>query len=637
MGQDRQAAERPEQPTLHGQRGVPERGPYIVRRVAIPGRGATPGNSWLRARHLLPGDTRARAALGYLGAVAGVAAATGVIALIHRAVFFKNISLIYLLVVLWLAAVFGRGPAILASCLSFVAYDYFFIQPLHVLTVSDPTEWLSLFALLATSLVLGQHTAAIQARAREARESQARTATLYAASQLIVSTQDQQRLLELLAERMVAVFRSGGVEACAIVLPDERDQAAMGATFPAGGPLADALSLARRERQAQAATALHQGSAGGSAVAVAREDAEQDGVAFYLPLKSTRGIVGALGVAGSPALRRLVAGFAPALSPALASGTATPQPVVAAQDPQVTLFAAFCDQIALALDQIALRREIIHTEVLRESDQLKTALLGSVTHDLRTPLAAIQAAAGSLLDESTPWSEAERRAFAETIESSAERLTRLVSNLLDLSRLEAGVLVPERRWYPLADVIAPVLDRLELAGHTAGCAVTVDLPDDLPLAFIDHAQIEQVLTNLIENAIKYSPPTAPIAVRARALAEPPALEVRVVDRGIGIPSGEARAIFDKFYRVQHVELPWSSGRPPTGTGLGLAICAGIIQAHGGRIWAEGTPGGGATLAFTLPLPAEGGAAPSSQALREQPDSPAPVAPAHSGRKERGHA
>jgi two-component system sensor histidine kinase KdpD len=322
-------------------------------------------------------------------------------------------------------------------------------------------------------------------------------------------------------------------------------------------------------------------------------------VVFYVPLRSVRGTVGVLGVAGTSGVRSLVSGM---VNRSVAQGSSMAD--AAGQDPQVTLFAAFCDQIALALDHIALQREAIHAEAVLESDRLKTALLGSVTHDLRTPLAAIQAAAGSLLDESVDWSQADRRTFAETIETSAERLTRLVSNLLDLSRMEAGVYTPERRWYPLGDVIGAVLDRLDLAGRTAGRRIDIDLPDDLPLAFLDHAQMEQVLTNLIENAIKYSPPGSPIRIQARAIGEPRHIEVRVVDQGIGIPEEELKAIFDKFYRVQHVDLPWEHGRPPTGTGLGLAICAGIIQAHGGRIWAESTPGQGSMFIFTLPLPVD---------------------------------
>jgi two-component system sensor histidine kinase KdpD len=293
------------------------------------------------------------------------------------------------------------------------------------------------------------------------------------------------------------------------------------------------------------------------------------------------------------------------------------QPAIATlHDPQVTLFAAFCDQIALAVDQTALRHHVIHMEALRESDQLKTALLGSVTHDLSTPLAAIKASAGSLLDDQVQWREDDRHALAQTIETSTERLIRLVSNLLDISRQEAGVHIPERRSYPLADVLTAVLDSLDGTGQTAGRAIALDLPADLPLASIDHAQIEQVLINLLENALKYSPPASPVTVRARMLTELPVIEVRVIDRGIGIPPSELEAVFDKFYRVQHVDLPWERGRPPTGTGLGLAICAGIIRAHGGRIWAESTVGTGTTVAFTLPVAEAAGGAREADTIHE---------------------
>jgi two-component system sensor histidine kinase KdpD len=270
---------------------------------------------------------------------------------------------------------------------------------------------------------------------------------------------------------------------------------------------------------------------------------------------------------------------------------------------EIALFTAFCDQIALAIDRFVLQQQAIHAEALRESDQLKNALLGSVTHDLRTPLAAIQASVGSLLESDVTWSEAERREFFETIESSADRLSRLVNNLLDLSRLEAGVAVPEKQWYPIENVIATVLDRLDLTGKTREYHIEVQVPDDLPLVPLDHAQIEQVLTNLVENALKYSPTGSTIRIQAEALGAPPSeLEVRVADQGIGIASNELQAIFDKFYRVQQVRLPWANNRPPSGTGLGLAICAAIISEHGGRIWAESQPGKGSTFIFTLPIP-----------------------------------
>ena len=204
--------------------------------------------------------------------------------------------------------------------------------------------------------------------------------------------------------------------------------------------------------------------------------------------------------------------------------------------------------------------------------------------------------------------KAERTEFLTSIAESADRLNRLVGNLLDLSRQEAGVAPPETDWHLIGDVIAAVLDRLELAGMLRGHQVQVDVSDDIPLIPMDHTQVEQVLSNLLENALKYSPVDRLIRITAALTDEPSGalceLEVRVIDQGIGVPATELSAIFDKFYRVQQGDLPWASDRPPTGTGLGLAICDNIIRAHGGRIWAESAPGKGATFIFRLPIPAE---------------------------------
>jgi two-component system sensor histidine kinase KdpD len=517
---------------------------------------------------------------------------SGLIALIQHFVRFSNISLLYLLVVLALAAIFGRGPAILASVLAFLAYDFFFIPPLYKLTIADPNEWLSLFALLATSLVIGQLTAIVQARARDALESQQRTATLYALSELIASTPGYDDLLQALASRARETFAPAGVRACALILPDEQGRPVTRALAPAEGADAAPLRLASREQAAQASWVLEQGKSVGKPVtdlvADGRTSAVSERWCLFVPLSTGRRVVGVLGVVGSHAVLQLMASAERA-----ARADAT-------QD-GARLFAAVCRQFALALDRAALQREALHAEALRESDRLKDALLGSVTHDLRTPLAAIQVAGESLLEPDITWSEVERREFAETIVSSADRLSRLVNNLLDLSRLEAGVAVPEKRWYPIGDVISTVLDRLDLASRTAGRRIDVTVDEDAPPVPMDHAQIEEVVTNLVENALKYSPPEGIIRIGARVLAATGELEVRVSDQGIGIPHGELQAIFDKFYRVQHVELPWTKQRPPTGTGLGLAISAAIIREHGGRIWAESAPGEGATFIFTLPV------------------------------------
>jgi two-component system sensor histidine kinase KdpD len=558
--------------------------------------------------------------------VLGVIVASGVIALVQQVVHIANISLVYLLVVLWLATAFGWGPAFLASVLAFLAFDFFFISPRYRLTVDDPTEWVSLFAFLATALVLGQLTSLVQARAREARESQQRTATLYALAQLIASTSDQQLLLEALARRVLDVFMPAGVRACALFLPDANKQLVMCAA--ADGTLAPAaFDLGQREQAALAGWVLTSGSPVGCTLRLEQVSPPGEYALTYVPLQSRRQVVGVLGIAGTPETRRLVS--------RLARDQGQPparRPVPNGRGPETELFDAFCDQIALALERMMLQQQAIHAEALRESNRLKDVLLGSVSHELRTPLASIQAAASSLLEPDIHWSEAEQRELLESITTSASRLNRLVSNLLDLSRLEAGVSVPQKDWHFLGEVIATVLERLDLAGFGQNHQIRVEVPDMLPLVPMDHEQIEQVLTNLLENALKYSPVGSVIRVQGQVKESSEGareLEVRVSDQGIGIPAAELQAIFDKFYRVQHVRLPWAKTRPPTGTGLGLAICANIIYAHGGRIWAESQPGQGATFIFTLPIPPGGPEAersPLEGVLSQQPPLPTEASP-----------
>lgn len=631
-------------------------------------------------------------ARGYLAAVVGVVVVSLVIAGIQRFVHFDNISLLYLLAVLWLAAAYGRGPAIFASLLAFLAYDFFFIPPLYRFTVDNPAEYISLLALLATSLVAGQLTAAVRARAREARASEQRTATLYALAQLINSPTDEATLLGALAERVVHVFAAAGVQACAIITPDDEGQASHPITralYPPDAPLAASLRLTTSHDAAQAIWALSHGATVGGVVGPATLAAgatprasrpHADGqpsqpmpfgavVAYYAPLRSGARVVGALGVVGAPAVRRMVMGAesyaittrgshgaierAPQRRPgarvgkrapkrgrlatralrqflggALPIGVATAGGTSAAgdgqRDAEHALFVGVCDQIALALERRTLAREAIHVAALRESDRLKNALLGAVTHDLRTPLATIRVATESLLEPDVTWDDEQRHYFLETIDTSAQRLSHMVTNLLDLSRLEAGVAVPRKQWYPIGDVTGATLDRLDLIGLTAGRPIELDVPTDLPLVPLDHEQIEQVITNLIENAIKYSPEGSPISVEARVVAptradEVSELEVRVIDHGEGIPAKELTAIFDQFYRVKRGP---SLAPAPRGAGLGLAICAAIIQAHGGRIWAESELGAGSTFIFRLPIPPN----PANDAGHMLPEAEAEVAP-----------
>jgi two-component system, OmpR family, sensor histidine kinase KdpD len=326
-----------------------------------------------------------RNAQGYFEALIGIAAASLVIALINRLVQIGNISLIYFLVVLYIATRSGRAPAILASVLAFLAYDFFFIPPTLRFTVDDPSEWLSLLTLLITALVISQLTATVQLRATEAMESRRQIAMLYEFSEAIAATTDRQELLNTLAQRFFQVFRSDGVIACAIILPDALGWPSLQASAPADHPALAAFDLQDRTLAANASYVLRTGSSLAETTQVATQDGTQRAVSLSLPLRSGKRIVGVLGFVGSDAVRYLT-GIQPT-SPvttetsgrAEATGNPSAQVMGAApsQASQARLFLAFRDQIALAL---------------RESDKLKNALLGSVTYDLRTPLAAIKAA-----------------------------------------------------------------------------------------------------------------------------------------------------------------------------------------------------------------------------------------------------
>ncbi|HZC79630.1 MAG TPA: DUF4118 domain-containing protein, partial [Ktedonobacterales bacterium] len=287
---------------------------------------------WQRGvRQLLTVATTQRASrsASLLAAVLSVAAATVFIALVLRVVHVANISLVYLPVVLWLGARFGSWPAILGSVLSFLAYDFFFIPPVHRFTVNDPTEWLSLAALLATSLVIGQMTAAVQARAREAQESRERTVTLYQLAELIVSTTTFEALLPALVQRVREVFAPAGVVACGLILTDAQGRPTTRALAPADDPATTAsLTLESPEQRAQATWALERGRPvggnirrGGTSPATPR-DLE---VSFLVPLRSRKRVVGLLGVAGTAAVRELIAATyeEPEVAP---SGVPSPAP-----------------------------------------------------------------------------------------------------------------------------------------------------------------------------------------------------------------------------------------------------------------------------------------------------------------------
>jgi two-component system, OmpR family, sensor histidine kinase KdpD len=254
------------------------------------------------------------------------------------------------------------------------------------------------------------------------------------------------------------------------------------------------------------------------------------------------------------------------------------------------LLEAFAGQAAAALERAQLARDAERIKVEVETERLRNSLLSAVSHDLRTPLAAIAGASSTLLDGGEALDAKTRQELLQTVLEESESLNRLVGNLLDTTRLEAGALRLHSEWQSLEELLGVVLNRLgrQLERHP----VTTRLPPDLPLVRADGVLLQQVLLNLLENAAKYSPPGAPVEVSAAA--RDGELVVEVADRGRGLPAGDEQRIFDKFHRSADV-----AGR--AGAGLGLTVCKGIVQLHGGRIEAENRPGGGAVFRFTLPV------------------------------------
>jgi len=255
---------------------------------------------------------------------------------------------------------------------------------------------------------------------------------------------------------------------------------------------------------------------------------------------------------------------------------------------ETRLIQTFASQAALALERARLSQAESRAKVLEESDRLKSAILSSVSHELRTPLSTIKAAASSLRGNEVGWDSPARVELIAAIDDESDHLNMLVGNLLDMSRIESGALKPRREWNILSEIVGSVMARMKYSAE--GHKIEIDIPESLSLVPVDYVQMEQVFTNLISNSVKYAPANSLIRIQANIDDE--VVHVQVSNQGPQIPSEHLERIFDKFYRVTAADRV-------TGTGLGLSICKGIIEAHGGKIWAENLRDG---LAFNFTLP-----------------------------------
>ncbi len=514
-------------------------------------------------------------------AIVGVSLVTGAISVLHLYPRIPTISFAYLLVVLALASTRGLYAAILASVVAFFSFDYFLVPPLYTFVVAKFEDLLALFVFLATAIITGELASALRKRAEQASRRERETRILYELMRAVNNEEDLETQLDIIVHAVVDIFSSWGVRDCSILLPD------------ATGKLAAKLSSDEETtvewvmRQGQTVelhdvaltpqTSVHSGPR-----AVIRSTASLHRVRRYvrmIPLKTGREVIGVMRLLMEDDPRQLETSL----------GVEQER-----SNSQTAFFWTFLDQATLVIERVRLRRDSLQVQLLQRTDALRAALLSSVSHDLRTPLSAIKAATSSLLQEDVQWDDEARRSFTLAIEREVDRLNRLVGNLLDMSRIEGNALKPEKEWYPIDELIHDVLGHMQPLLQNR--VVQTSLPDDLPPVELDYLEIDQVLTNLIENAVRYTPAESPIEISVQVAGEQ--MTISVADHGPGIPVANMERIFDKFYRVLDIQRDVAY---PKGSGLGLAVCRGLVEAHGGRIWVENREGGGAIFRFTLPV------------------------------------
>ncbi|HET6798881.1 MAG TPA: DUF4118 domain-containing protein [Gemmatimonadales bacterium] len=487
----------------------------------------------------------------YGWAIGIIAVTTGLALVLRPYLQTIDIAMVFLLAVVVVAFRFRRGPAVVASLLSIAAFDFGFVPPYYTFDVRNPDFFLTFAVMLGVALAMSQLTGTIREQAEESNEREQLAAALYALSQDLAGATTLQDQLGLIT-RHISTAGKGEV----LVLLDDGDPDPTDHAPELG--MFDSVAV----RVAAQWSRDHGEPAGwGTAHCAGAE-------ALVVPLRSPSRVGGII-----------------VLRPEKPDGVLSPR--------RRRLIEALADQAALALErgQLAERHEQARMEV--ESERLRTALLSSLSHDLRTPLSSIEGAASSLLEGSDRLSDETRREMAQTILEESRRMTRLVANLLDMVRVETGALAVHKEWQPLEEALGVALVRLEerLAGHP----VETRLAPDLPLVPVDDLLVEQVFINLLENASRHTPVGTPITISA--WPEGRSVIVEVADQGAGIPAGEEEAVFRKFHRSTCADRTSPAG----GSGLGLTICRGIVGAHGGRIWLERNGAKGAAFRFTLPL------------------------------------
>jgi two-component system sensor histidine kinase KdpD len=439
-----------------------------------------------------------------------------------------TVSLTLLLAILAISTGWGLLEATIASLAAVLGFNYFFLPPVGTLTVQDPQNWVALGAFLITAVTASQLSARAKRRTLEAVERRREIEGLYAVSQSLLLSGSARTASQDLVSRVVKIL---GVSTAAFYTKSSDE------TFR-WGPEDPQISDERLRAELEEARLDEQGSYA------------------IIPVRLGGQALGNLGLAGAL--------------------------------PSLAVLNAVAYLVAIGIERARALEEASHNEAARQSEVLKSALLDALAHDFKTPLTSIKAAVTSLLGGDR---SAEDRELMTIINEEADRLNRLVAEVLEMVRIEAGKLHLEKRPHQVAEIVDAALADAKPAMHER--SVEIKLQRDLPEAEVDFDFVQQVLKQLLDNALKYSPPGSPVTIAARAGEG--RIVISVADRGSGIDEQEQARIFDKFFRAREHRF-----RVP-GTGMGLAIAKGIVEAHGGKIWVTSEPGQGSVFSFSLPV------------------------------------
>jgi two-component system sensor histidine kinase KdpD len=499
--------------------------------------------------------------------VTALAVASGLVLVFEYVGELENASAIYLLAVVVVAIRHGTAPAIATSVGAFAAYNFLFVEPRFTFSVARADELLTLFLLLVVGIVIGRLAGLQRDRERKALQREREARALFGISRELATSHRLTDAMQSVVERVAsdAGMTRTWVGLGATVAQERvvADSAGVGTARPAVA--AHAVLQRDREEGAASWTRIHPAATPSRK----REGrAERPAAVFRVALRAGDETIGSLW-----SVRVEAAG----------------QPLVE----ETRLLAAAADQLGQAVRRDRLLDQAAELEIARRSDEIKSALVDSVSHDLRTPLTTIRAAAGSLADPEIDLSPADRQLTARAIDAEAERLNRLVGDLLDMSRIQGGALVADIEELPLEPLVQSAVDR---ASAAAGMRpIRVALPSDLPEVRADAALLDRVVANLLENAVKYAGADAEIVVRGSTNPDQTVALV-VEDGGAGVPDAALPLLFDRFYRV---DRPGEG--PRRGFGLGLAVVRGLVDAMGGSVSAARSPLGG--LAITVVLSA----------------------------------